>query len=868
MKITGKIIAVFMTLVILAGMIPALPAQAADNRAAIVRLGGKNRYDTASVIADKTYLQADYAIIASGENFADALAAAPLARALDAPILLTAKDKLSSETAARLQALQCSSVILMGGTGAVSEEVEAQLGELDMEVIRLGGRTRYQTAVCVAEMLDVVRNGYPQRVFIACGTNYPDALSASPVAAINGAPILYSPVSGELDEATFDYLAQLSASGSVENVYILGGTGAVGEAAESTLSELGFEHVKRLSGKNRYDTSLTIAETFESEFTSDDVAFATGKNYPDALAGSVFAAVKGIPVLLSDNKSIHNGIKTFLADRDPSIAYAFGGTGVVSDHIIYCHLPRCESLTTTSTTTTKATTTTAPVGKNAKYVVNPDYKSKYYIVVFAGESQSVAIYSKDKAGKYSVLEKCFTCSTGAKSSPTRTGQYKIWRRFEWRLLVGNVYGQYSTSISSDYLFHSVPYFKANPSSLDMKEYDKLGTPASHGCIRLCVRDSKWIYENCPNGTQVNIVNASGPKGAGVPKRNTNSRYNGWDPSDPNSANPYVKYPTTTTTKATTATTKTTTTKPTTTTTKTATSTTKTTTTTTKTTTTTTKPTTTSSTTAANPQDFADRMFELVNQERAKAGLAPMQRGSVKQEACAAIRADEVTESFSHTRPNGKAWYTVMEEQGMYYSSASENIAGGYATPEAVMEELMKSESHRKNILSETFTHLSVGYAVNSSGRPYWVQLFCCPYSDTGVTTAPSGSEDTYPDQVLALVNQERAAEGLAPLQKGPAALDAAAMIRAEEVGELFDHTRPNGSSCFTAITEQGLYYMTAGENIARGQRNPTSVMVAWMNSPGHRSNILHEDFTHLSVGYYVDDSGRPCWVQLFYTPWY
>lgn len=209
----------------------------------------------------------------------------------------------------------------------------------------------------------------------------------------------------------------------------------------------------------------------------------------------------------------------------------------------------------TTITTAKATTTATEtqVQKNAQYVVEPDYKSPYYIVVFAGDSQSVAIYGKDKSGAYNVLTKCFTCSTGAKSSPTRTGQYKVWRRFRWRLLVGNVYGQYSTSISSDYLFHSVPYLKQNASTLDMAEYDKLGNPASHGCIRLCVRDSKWIYENCPNGTQVNIVNVSGPDGAGYPPRSTNSIYNGWDPSDPDPSNPYIKTPPTTTKITTTAT---------------------------------------------------------------------------------------------------------------------------------------------------------------------------------------------------------------------------------------------------------------------------------------------------------------------------
>jgi len=206
--------------------------------------------------------------------------------------------------------------------------------------------------------------------------------------------------------------------------------------------------------------------------------------------------------------------------------------------------------TKATTTTTKATTTTtpapvvttqattAPTYANASYVVDPNYESPYYIVVYAGDSQSVAVYSKDAGGCYSVLTKCFSCSTGAPESPTRTGQYKIRAKYRWRLLYGYVYGQYSSSISSSYLFHSVPYAKEKENTLDMDEYAKLGTAASHGCIRLCVRDSKWIYDNCPIGTQVNIVNKSGPKGGGVPSLNYDTIYKGWDPSDPHADNPY------------------------------------------------------------------------------------------------------------------------------------------------------------------------------------------------------------------------------------------------------------------------------------------------------------------------------------------
>lgn len=201
--------------------------------------------------------------------------------------------------------------------------------------------------------------------------------------------------------------------------------------------------------------------------------------------------------------------------------------------------------TTAATTVTRksVTKTSAAVAgdtdENGSYIINQNYESPYYIVVYTG-SQSVGVYGKDDAGEYTRLVKAFTCSTGRKdSSPTRKGMYKIRAKYRWRLLVGNVYGQYNSSISSSYLFHSVPYYSRNASTLENEEYDKLGSPASKGCIRMCVRDSKWVYDNCPIGTQVHVVWASGPQGNGVPQRKRAAKYSGWDPSDRwSQGNPY------------------------------------------------------------------------------------------------------------------------------------------------------------------------------------------------------------------------------------------------------------------------------------------------------------------------------------------
>jgi uncharacterized protein YkwD len=114
-------------------------------------------------------------------------------------------------------------------------------------------------------------------------------------------------------------------------------------------------------------------------------------------------------------------------------------------------------------------------------------------------------------------------------------------------------------------------------------------------------------------------------------------------------------------------------------------------------------------------------------------------------------------------------------------------------------------------------------------------------------------------EVLDLVNKERAKAGLSPLKYYTAG-QSAGDIRAKEIVKKFDHERPDGTSCFTVFDELGISCYSAGENIAWGYITPEAVMDAWMNSPGHRSNILNPNFTHLIVGY---DYEEKAWVQLF-----
>ena len=118
--------------------------------------------------------------------------------------------------------------------------------------------------------------------------------------------------------------------------------------------------------------------------------------------------------------------------------------------------------------------------------------------------------------------------------------------------------------------------------------------------------------------------------------------------------------------------------------------------------------------------------------------------------------------------------------------------------------------------------------------------------------------------VLLLTNRERLRCGLAPVSSTPF-LQEACDTRADEIAVLFSHTRPDGSDCFSVLADRS--YSDLGENIAAGYPTPANVVEGWMNSPGHRRNILSADFAHMGVGHAYHASGAygNYWVQLFYT---
>lgn len=168
----------------------------------------------------------------------------------------------------------------------------------------------------------------------------------------------------------------------------------------------------------------------------------------------------------------------------------------------------------------------------------------YYIEVNR-QQNVVVVFSRDQNGNYSNIAKVFVASTGAPGSETPLGTFTISDRYEALYLVGNVWGHYTVRISGPFFFHSVPYFtKGAPTwdNLEYLEYNKLGSGASAGCVRLAAADAKWIYDNIGAGTTVKIYDsASLPPGVAKPAATrideTDAR-RGWDPTDPDPNNPW------------------------------------------------------------------------------------------------------------------------------------------------------------------------------------------------------------------------------------------------------------------------------------------------------------------------------------------
>lgn len=298
------------------------PVQAALPASSVDRVSGLDRYATSIAVSQRSYPNgAATAVLVTGENYPDALVAAPAARTLDAPLLLSPSAQLSSAVKAELVRLGVSSVVIVGGVGAVSTAVEDALTSMGLTVVRHAGADRYETA---ARVVDAHFATAPT-VYLATGGDFPDSLAASAAASRLDAPLFIA--DGRAPRVSDSVLAQFEQLG-VATVRVAGGPGVMPDSLVRDLSARGYA-VERYGGADRYATALAVAQSVGMPL--ERVFLATGDDFPDALSGATLSALESGSLLLSNSTCLNDVVHQALAESPATIRLTLvGGEGVLS----------------------------------------------------------------------------------------------------------------------------------------------------------------------------------------------------------------------------------------------------------------------------------------------------------------------------------------------------------------------------------------------------------------------------------------------------------------------------------------------------------------------------------------------------------
>ncbi|WML36789.1 cell wall-binding repeat-containing protein [Clostridium sp. OS1-26] len=296
--------------------------------AASNRLWGQDRYQTSAAISKAGWTNSEYVVIASGEDYADALCAAPLAKKYNAPILLTESATLNDNVKQEIKRLNAKHVFIIGKYASVSQNTENEIKSLVGDIKRLGGNDRYETSVIVAKELENI-NG----ITVASGYGFADALSIASIAAQKGMPILLTD-KDQLPEVVKNYIQENSVN--IKNSYIIGGQGVISDNTAQQVSKTSV----RLYGQDRFETNLNIMKYFKQDLQFDNLYVVqadgpTGKEFADALSGSALSAKNSSPIILT-YETIPPAAESFIKENieTKSNIIALGGAAAVPESIV------------------------------------------------------------------------------------------------------------------------------------------------------------------------------------------------------------------------------------------------------------------------------------------------------------------------------------------------------------------------------------------------------------------------------------------------------------------------------------------------------------------------------------------------------
>ena len=329
--------ALLLTSTLVAGLVVSAGPAAATHDVQPARVAGENRMETAAEVARLQYDTANTVILAAQSTFPDALASAPLAGELQAPVLLTPQDDLPPATIQALEDLETSAVTIVGGSAAVSLEVENDLQDRGYAVDRIAGETRFETAAQIAAAVQDAQDnaanfpGDVRAAFLANGFRFPDALTAGAPAAHGPAQIPIALTTEDtLPPSTVDFLDAYD----IETVFVVGGSAVINPDVVDDLESRGY-NVERIAGTNRMQTATEMAD-FAIEFLDFDAnnpAIARGDVFADALAISPFQGAQDSPLLLTASPTVlSEPTENWLAAACPEvqIVRAVGGVAAIT----------------------------------------------------------------------------------------------------------------------------------------------------------------------------------------------------------------------------------------------------------------------------------------------------------------------------------------------------------------------------------------------------------------------------------------------------------------------------------------------------------------------------------------------------------
>ncbi|MDH6181205.1 putative cell wall-binding protein [Microbacteriaceae bacterium SG_E_30_P1] len=294
--------------------------------ATVDRIAGANRYEVAVNISQEAYPgTAPVVYIANGENYPDALSAGPAAAYEGGPLLLIRPDVIPQVVQDEIQRLDPSKIVVVGGTLSVTEGSFNVLSGLTDEMVRIAGANRFEVSRNVAEY--AFGGAEVPLAYVATGEKFPDALSAGGAAGSQDAPVLL--VRGSAQDLDADTLALLDDLGTTET-RVLGGEASVTPGVFDDLDAV--TTATRLGGADRYEAARTInADAFDS---AERAFIATGLNFPDALAGSAWAAATSSPLYVVPGTCVTAGVLADLEGLGVSQITLLGGEASLSPAVL------------------------------------------------------------------------------------------------------------------------------------------------------------------------------------------------------------------------------------------------------------------------------------------------------------------------------------------------------------------------------------------------------------------------------------------------------------------------------------------------------------------------------------------------------